>query len=186
MEEKLIQLNCTERTISDDKGNLQTIKSIANLEKILNKENEIKDINNTITGLNKSLKEVQHNEKVRKALNIFILIGGTLMTLVGITSSVSIIKTIVPIVYTLLIMKALSSVIYGIKILNKRKIKKLTTSIKADSQKVETLTKELNNLKTKSNYQTAPYSKTKIKSMEQPTYEHNPNKIKRLIYDNNI
>lgn len=108
------------------------------------------------------------------------------MTLVGITSSVSIIKTIIPIVYTLLIMKALSSVIYGIKILNKRKIKKLTTSIKTDSQKVETLTKELNDLKTKSNYQTVPYSKTKIKSMEQPTYGHNPNKIKRLIYDNNI
>lgn len=129
--EKFIQLYCTKCTISDDKGNLQVTNSIDSLGKILEKENTIKHINYTISELNKSLKEVQHKEKVRKALNIFILIGGILMTLAGlsspfveITNSFGIIKALVPVIYVLLIMKAIGSAMYGIKILNKREIKK--------------------------------------------------------------
>lgn len=70
---------------------------------------------------------------------------------------------------------------YGIKILNKRKIKKLTSYIETNLQRVEKLTKELEELKTKSNYQKISYSKTQIKPMKQPTYEHSQNKVKRLV-----
>lgn len=89
----------------------------------------------------------------------------------------NIIKVLVPIFYALLIMKGLTLGIYGIKIFNKRKIKNINSSIKTDLQKVEILTKELEELKTNSNYQVLSYSKTNIKPMIQPNNEYKQKKI---------
>ena len=103
-----------------------------------------------------------------------------MVTLAGFSGSFGIIKVLVVTIYALLIMKTLTSVMYGIKILNKRKIKKITKAINNRLQEIETLTKELKELKTKSNYQVMPYSETHINPMKQPT-KHNIYKIKRLV-----
>ena len=50
-------------------------------------------------------------------------------------------------------------------------------NIKTDLQKVEILTKELEELKTNSNYQVLSYSKTNIKPMIQPNNEYKQKKI---------
>ena len=87
------------------------------------KENEIEEANNNIVKNNKELKEVKFYEDSRKISNIFTVIGGILMTLAGVSGSFGIIKTLVVTTYALLIMKVLFTCMFGIKILNKRKIK---------------------------------------------------------------
>ena len=181
MNKEYTRINDTDYIVSSDKGEIDLVKVNSNIEEILMKENEIEEANNNIVKNNKELKEVKYNEESRKISNIFTVIGGILMTLAGVSGSFGIIKTLVVTTYALLIMKALFTCMFGIKILNKRKIKNLTSSIGNDSHKVETLTKELEELKVKSNYQKIPYSATHINPMEQPIYEHSQNKVKRLV-----
>ena len=181
MNRDFMQINDTDYVISHGNGKIYLAKSNNNIERILMLENDIEFINKNIIRNDKFLKKVNFNEKARKLLNIFILIGGISITLAGISSSFGVIKTLVVTTYALLIMKTMGSAMYGIKILNKRKIKKLTSYIETNSQRVEKLTKELEELKTKSNYQKISYSKTQIKPMKQPTYEHSQNKVKPNI-----
>lgn len=185
MNKEYTQINDTDYIVSSDNGMIDLVKANDNIEEILIKENEIEEANNNIVKNNKELKEVKFNEKSRKTLNILILLAGILMTLAGFSGSFGIIfgiiKSLVVATYASLIMKALITGIFGIKILNKRKIKNLTSSIENDSYKVETLTKELKELKAKSNYQKMPYSETHIAPMKQPTYGHSKNKVKRLV-----
>lgn len=108
---------------------IDLVKANDNIEEILIKENEIEEANNNIVKNNRELKEVKFNEKSRKTVNALPLIGGILVTLAGISGSFGIIKVLVVTIYALLIMKTLTSVMYGIKILNKRKIKKITKAI---------------------------------------------------------
>lgn len=181
MNKEYTQINDTDYIVSNDNGMIDLVKANDNIEEILIKENEIEEANNNIVKNNRELKEVKFNEKSRKTVNALLLIGGILVTLAGISGSFGIIKVLVVTIYALLIMKAMGSVMFGIKILNKRKIKNLTSSIENDSHKVETLTKELKELKDKSNYQKMPYSETHINPMQQPTYGHSQNKVKRLV-----
>ena len=185
MNKEFVKIDDTTYAVSNDNGKISFVKSDKNIEKILIKENEIEEANNNIVKNNKELKEVKFNEKSRKTLNILILLAGILMTLAGFSGSFGIIfgiiKSLVVATYASLIMKALITGIFGIKILNKRKIKNLTSSIENDSYKVETLTKELKELKAKSNYQKMPYSETHIAPMKQPTKEYIKYKVKRLV-----
>lgn len=185
MNKEFMQINDTDYVVTHDDGKIDLVKANDNIDEILFKENEIEEANNNIVKNNKELKEVKFNEKSRKILNILILLAGILMTLAGFSGSFGIIfgiiKSLVVATYVSLIMKALITGIFGIKILNKRKIKNLTSSIENDSHKVETLTKELEELKAKSNYQTLPYLEAYISPMKQPTYEHSQNKVKRLV-----
>lgn len=187
MNREYTQINDTDYIVSSDNGMIDLVKSNENIEEILMKENKIEEANYNIVKNNKELKEVKFNEKSRKTLNIFILLAGILMTLVGFSGSFGIIfgiiKSLVVATYVSLIMKALITGIFGIKILNKRKIKNLTSSIENDSHKVETLTKELKELKAKSNYQKMPYLETHINPMQQPTHEQSQNIVKRLVLD---
>lgn len=175
-----MKLNDNNYIVTNDDGEIVITKSNDNIKEILMKENEIEDINNTLTKNNKLLQEIKHKEKTRKIMNIFIAIGGIFMIWSNFPSSFNyfnIIKVLVPIFYALLIMKGLTLGIYGIKIFNKRKIKNINSSIKTDLQKVEILTKELEELKTNSNYQVLSYSKTNIKPMIQPNNEYKQKKI---------
>ena len=181
MNKEFMQINDTDYVVTNDDGEIYLAKSNNNIERILMLEDDIEFINKNIIRNNKFLKKVNFNEKARKLLNILILIGGISLTLVGISSSFGITKTLVVTTCALLIVKAMGSAMYGIKILNKRKIKKLTAYIEYNSQRVKTLTKELEELKTKNNYQVIPYSQTHISPMKQPTYEHSQNKVKRLV-----
>lgn len=181
MNKEYTRINDTDYIVSSDKGEIDLVKSNNNIEEILMKENEIEEANNNIVKNNKELKEVKFYEDSRKISNIFTIIGGILMTLTGVSGSFGIIKTLFWTTYALLTIKAMFVCMFGIKILNKRKIKNLTSSIVNDSHKVETLTKELEELKVKSNYQKIPYSATHINPMEQPIYEHSQNKVKRLV-----
>ena len=180
MNKEYTQINDTDYIVSNDNGMIDLVKANDNIEEILIKENEIEEANNNIVKNNRELKEVKFNEKSRKTVNALPLIGGILVTLAGIFGSFGIIKVLLVTIYALLIMKTLTSVMYGIKILNKRKIKKITKAINNRLQEIETLTKELEELKTKSNYQVMPYSETHINPMKQPT-KHNIYKIKRLV-----
>ena len=175
------QINDTDYFIYHFNGKSYLAKYNKNIERMLMLEEDIEFINKNIIRNDKFLKEVNFNEKARKLLNIVILIGGILITLTGFSGSFGIIKSLVVATCISLIMKALITGIFGIKILNKRKIKKLTAYIEYNSQRAEKLTKELEELKSKNNYQATSYSQTHINPMKQPTYERSQNKVKRLV-----
>ena len=123
MNKEYTQINDTDYVVSSDKGEIDLVKVNSNIEEILMKENEIEDTNNNIVRYNMEFKKVKYNEESRKISNIFTVIGGILMTLAGVSGSFGIIKTLVVTTYALLIMKVLFTCMFGIKILNKRKIK---------------------------------------------------------------
>ena len=123
MNKEYTRINDTDYIVSSDKGEIDLVKVNSNIEEILMKENEIEETNNNIVKNNKELKEVKFYEDSRKISNIFTVIGGILMTLAGVSGSFGIIKTLVVTTYALLIMKVLFTCMFGIKILNKRKIK---------------------------------------------------------------
>lgn len=123
MNKEYTRINDTDYIVSSDKGEIDLVKVNSNIEEILMKENEIEEANNNIVKNNKELKEVKFYEDSRKISNIFTIIGGILMTLTGVSGSFGIIKTLVVTTYALLIMKVLFTCMFGIKILNKRKIK---------------------------------------------------------------
>ena len=183
MNKEYTRINDTYYCVYSDTGEINLVKSNNDIEEILMKENEIEEANNNIVKNNKELKEVKFYEDSRKISNIFTIIGGILMTLTGVSGSFGIIKTLFWTTYALLTIKAMFICMFGIKILNKRKIKNLTSSIENGSHKVETLTKELKELKGNSNYQKMPYSETHINPMQQPTHEQSQNKVKRLVLD---
>lgn len=107
MNRDFMQINDTDYVISHSNGKIYLAKSNNNIERILMLENDIEFINKNIIRNDKFLKKVNFNEKARKLLNIFILIGGISITLAGISSSFGVIKTLVITTYALLIMKAM-------------------------------------------------------------------------------
>ena len=177
MNKEYIKLNDTDYIVANDNGNLNLIKSKNDINEILNTENEIEHSDNIIKTSKKDLKNVLSNERMRNLVNGFILGGGIFMTLVGISGPFGVMKVLVVEIYALSLVKAMTTFIYGIKFLNRKKIKNLTSSIENDSHKIETLTKKLEELKTNSNYQVLPYLKTNIKPMVQPNNEYEQKKI---------
>ncbi len=58
-----MKLNDNNYIVTNDDGEIVITKSNDNIKEILMKENEIEDINNTLTKNNKLLQEIKHKEK---------------------------------------------------------------------------------------------------------------------------
>lgn len=181
MNKEFVQINDTDYVVSNNDGELNLIKSNNNntIEEILIKENKIEKVTELITNNNNQLEYIKFIDKFRKILNLILILSTVIfsfsMTYWGF------IKTLILCSLIFCIIRLPFTAIFGTKLLNKNKIKTLTTSIESDSQKVETLTKELEELKAKSNYQKMPYSETHIAPMKQPTKEYIKYKVKRLV-----
>lgn len=177
MNKEFMQINDTDYVVTNDDGELNLIKSNNNntIEEILIKENKIEKITKLITNNNNTLEYIKYTDKFRKILNLILILSTVIfsfsMTYWGF------IKTLILCSLIFCIIRLPFTAIFGTKLLNKNKIKTLTTSIESDLQKVEILTKELEELKTNSNYQVLSYSKTNIKPMIQPNNEYRQKKI---------
>lgn len=170
-----MKLNDNNYIVTNDDGEIVITKSNDNIKEILMKENEIEKITKLITNNNNTLEYIKYTDKFRKILNLILILSTVIfsfsMTYWGF------IKTLILCSLIFCIIRLPFTAIFGTKLLNKNKIKTLTTSIESDLQKVEILTKELEELKTNSNYQVLSYSKTNIKPMIQPNNEYRQKKI---------
>lgn len=181
MNKEFIKVNDTNYIVTHDDGNLSLTTNNNNIKKILSKENEIEKINKTILTNNDQLEHIKYIDKFRKILNFGFIIYALILSVLS--SDIGIIKSLIIYLVSISIVRLPLISIFGTKSLNKKKRKKLIASIKEDSKKIQTLTKEIEKLKIKSNYQVIHYLKTHISPMEQPINEHNKYKIKRLVSD---
>lgn len=183
MNKEYMKLNENNYIVTNDDGEIVIKKSNGNIEEILMKENEIEEIYNDILNNTKLLDITENNENIRKKSNKIFIILGIYFTIMGYLAKLNIIVTLTNIL-GILFFKKLFLFITKTKKSNKRKMTELKISIDSNSQKVETLTKELEELKNKNNYKIIPSLETHINSMEQPTREQYDCKIKRLVLDN--
>lgn len=181
MNKEYTQINDTDYIVSSDKGRIDLVKSNDNIEKILMKENEIETLNKRIGENNNILNRYKSRKKMQKNLYLFdlmlIIFVSSFLYAISNSSFISAIMMGTIIGLPCIIV----TTAYGFLSNSYQNSNKTSDKIEADSHKVETLTKELEELKAKSNYQKMPYSETHINPMQQPTYGHSKNKVKRLV-----
>ena len=183
MNKEYTQINDTDYIVSSDNGTIDLVKANDNIEEILIKENEIEDIYDDIFDKKRSLDIIKNKDNMRKDLNKVFIIIGIISAITGYFTPIGIVTMLATMISGIFAFKLLFSLISGTKKSNLREITALNSSIKLDMQKVQDLTKELEELKAKSNYRAMPYLETQINPMQQPTYGYSQNKIKRLVID---
>lgn len=181
MEERLIQINKTNYIVSNHKGELNLIKNNTNIEEIFMKENKIEDTYDNLFYKKDLLDIIKNKDKMRKDLNKAFIIIGIISAITGYFTPIGLVTMFAIMTPSIFCFKLLFSLISGTKKSNQREITSLNSSIESDNQKIKILTKELEELKTKSNYQILPYSETHINPMNQSDNEHNQYKVKRLV-----
>lgn len=181
MNREYMKLNDNNYMTTNDDGEIVITKSDSNIKEILMKENEIEDTYDDLFYKKDLLDIIKNKDKMRKDSNKTFIIIGIISAITGYFTPIGIVTMLATMIPGIFIFKLLFSLISGTKKSNRREIMALNSSIELDIQKIKKITEELEKLKTKNNYQTLSHSKTQIKPIELPTHEHNQNKVKRLV-----
>ena len=183
MNKEYTRINDTDYIVSSDKGEIDLVKVNSNIEEILMKENEIEETNSNLSHKKYLLNNIKSNDRLRKSLNEAFIVSGIICAIIGYFTQIGIETMLTIIVPCTCAFKLPTLVFTGTKKSNQREIKSLDSSIELELQNVEKLSKELEELKRKNNYQKLPCSETHINPMQQPTHEQSQNKVKRLVLD---
>lgn len=181
MNKEYTQINDTDYVVSSDKGEIDLVKVNGNIEEILMKENEIEETNSNLSHKKYLLNNIKSNDRLRKSLNKAFIVSGIICAIICYFTPIGI-ETMLPITISCTCAFKLPTLVFtGTKKSNQREIKSLDSSIELELQDVEKLSKELEELKNKSNYQKIHYSETHIAPMKQPTNKYIEYKVKRLV-----
>ena len=181
MNKEYTQVNDTDYVVSSDKGEIDLVKVNGNIEEILMKENEIEETNSNLSHKKYLLNNIKSNDRLRKSLNKAFIVSGIICAIICYFTPICI-ETMLPITISCTCAFKLPTLVFtGTKKSNQREIKSLDSSIELELQDVEKLSKELEELKNKSNYQKIHYSETHIAPMKQPTNKYIEYKVKRLV-----
>ena len=185
MNKEFVKIDDTTYAVSNDNGKISFVKSDKNIEEILKKENEIETLreknmeNNNLLNSCKSGKRMQTMLYFIDLAVIIFVVSFLYANNIGSFGTAIMLGTLIGMPCTIV------TTAYGFLWKSYTNSNKISHEIETDSQKIETLIKELEELKVKSNYQTVSCPETHINPMKQPTNEYTKYKVKRLVQDDN-
>ena len=186
MNKEFMQITKNEYVVTSEDGNMSLITSNSDVEEILKKENEIEETNKRILDNNNFLKSCKAGKKMHKIMIAanFIFIIAVILILCNNVKLPSYLYFIGGLIITFPI--TVLNIGLGFSVNSYKNTKKIQQEIEKDKKRNNTLTKEIEELKRKNNYQKIDYSQTHIKPINQPNYESEKYLVKKLTPNKKI